>query len=185
MSMIPMDKLTGTNGQQMDLEDSRRYSAAYNLLSKSKMVIYDDKVTASAIKSEYYKQKAMGNDIRLVVVDYIQQLKLEGKYSSRAEAISGISWEFLQLAKNENITVVIVAQLNREANPFECAQLSNIKDCGSIEQDVTTAIMLHIDKADRQITHVNLLKHRNGENFKNTQLRFYGSCMAFRDLEGK
>lgn len=181
MSMVPMDKLTGTDGQKMDEEESGRFAKAYGLLNKSKMVIYDNKFTASSIIAEYYKQKAMGNDIRLVIVDYIQQLKLEGKYTKKEEAITNITNSFLRLAVDEKITVIVVAQLNRESNPYEKPQLSQIKDCGSIEQDVTTALMLYLDKNDKQITNVFLNKHRNGTNYKEIALKFYGSCMAFRD----
>lgn len=181
MSMVTMDKLTSANGQKMDMEESRRYAKAYGILNKSKMVIYDNKFTASSIIAEYYKQKAMGNDIRLVIVDYIQQLKLEGKYTKKEEAISNITNSFLRLAVDEKITVIVVAQLNRESNPYEKPQLSQIKDCGTIEQDVTTALMLYLDKNDKCITNVFLNKHRNGENYKDITLKFYGPCMAFSD----
>jgi replicative DNA helicase len=184
MSMIPMDKLTGTNGQRMDEQEARRYAVAFNLLQKSKMVVYDDKVSASSIIAEYHRQKAMGNDIRLVVVDYIQQLKLEGKYAKKEEAMSNITTQFLRLAVEEKITVIVVAQLNREADPYQTPQLSQIKDCGTIEQDVTTAIMLNLDKNDPSVTRVSIQKHRNGVNHTSTELKFYGSCMAFRGLGG-
>lgn len=184
ISMVPMDKLTATDGNKMDQEDARRYAKAYSMLEKAKMIIYDDKVSASSIIAEYHRQKAMGNDIRLVVVDYIQQLKLEGKYSSKQEAMSNITTQFLRLAVEEKITVIVVAQLNRETNPFQVPQLSNIKDCGTIEQDVTTAIMLSLDQNDDSVTNVNILKHRNGKNYTSTELKFYGSCMAFRGAGG-
>lgn len=153
---------------------------AKNILEKSKLLFYDDLRTVSAIEAEYFRNKQRGINIRLIVVDYIQQLQSDVRKSSRQEELSAISLRLMKLAVEEQITVVVCAQLNRTSDMYSEPELSQIKDCGSIEQDATIVIGINKDKSDlsKVITHCHVMKHRNGVPDSCT-LKFYGSNMRF------
>ena len=153
---------------------------AKNILEKSKLLFYDDLRTVNAIEAEYFRNKQRGINIRLIVVDYIQQLQSDVRKSSRQEELSAISLRLMKLAVEEQITVIVCAQLNRTSDMYSEPELSQIKDCGSIEQDATIVIGINKDKSDlsKTITHCHVMKHRNGVPDSCT-LKFYGGTMRF------
>ena len=153
---------------------------AKNILEKSKLLFYDDLRTVSAIEAEYFRNKQRGINIRLIVVDYIQQLQSDVRKSSRQEELSAISLRLMKLAVEEQITVVVCAQLNRTSDMYSEPELSQIKDCGSIEQDATIVIGLSKERNDetKRITNCWVMKHRNGVPSE-CVLKFYGQNMRF------
>jgi replicative DNA helicase len=85
-----------------------------------------------------------------VIVDYLQIIKPEfGKRNqNRADEIGDISWGLKQLARELEIPVISLAQLNRQmANRSDSVpKLSDLRDSGRIEQDGDTIILLHKDQ---------------------------------------
>lgn len=166
--------------QYISNQDMKDIVLAKNKLEKAKLLFYDDLRTVSAIENEYHRNKQRGNPIRLIVIDYIQQMQSDSRKSSRNEELSEISNRLMKLAVEEQITVVICAQLNRTSDMYSEPELSQIKDCGSIEQDSTIVIGINKEKNDvtKRITHVHVLKHRNGVP-DSCKLIFYGSSMRW------
>jgi replicative DNA helicase len=86
--------------------------------------------------------------LSLIVVDYLQLVLLGGKRSpdtSREREVSQVSRSLKLLAKELEVPVVVVAQLNRNAEqrPDKRPLLSDLRDSGSVEQDADIVIMLH------------------------------------------
>jgi replicative DNA helicase len=83
--------------------------------------------------------EARGHRLELVIVDYMQRMKLKG---DRYEAISEISRTSKDLAKDEGLTVCALAQLSRkvEERADKRPQLSDLRDSGQIEQDADTVL---------------------------------------------
>jgi len=83
------------------------------------------------------------HEIKLLVVDYIQLMKGEGR--SREEEVSSISRGLKSIAKDLNIPVIGLSQLNRkcEERASKRPQLSDLRESGTLEQDADIVIMLH------------------------------------------
>jgi len=81
----------------------------------------------------------------LVVVDYIQLMKLGRKTENRQTEVADISRSLKQLARTLNVPVIALAQLNRDSEGNEGARptMSNLKESGSLEQDADVVILLH------------------------------------------
>lgn len=109
-------------------------------------------------------------DLALVAVDYLQLMATEGRADNRNEEISRISRGLKVLARELEVPVVALAQLNRtlEARHDKRPILSDIRDSGAIEQDADLVIFLYRDdyynKASERpgVTELLLAKHRNG-----------------------
>ncbi len=93
---------------------------------------------ARRLKSQY--------DIRCIVVDYLQLMQLgSGRVESRQQEITVISRYIKALARELNIPVVVLSQLNRspEGREGHRPRMSDLRESGSIEQDADVVILLH------------------------------------------
>lgn len=106
--------------------------------------------------------------VRLVIVDYLQLLTYPlGKNSTREQEVSKISRMLKSIAKEMNIPILALSQLNREiergAEGRE-PRLADLRESGSIEQDADLVLMLHKPRlnADASERQLHIAKHRNG-----------------------
>jgi replicative DNA helicase len=108
-------------------------------------------------------------DIRLMVIDYLQLIEPENRRDPRQEQVAQISRRLKFLAKELNIPVVALAQVNRasEDRQDHRPRLADLRESGSIEQDADTVLILH--RPDRYepgqhegIVEVIVAKQRNG-----------------------
>jgi replicative DNA helicase len=88
--------------------------------------------------------------IKLFVVDYIQLMRssTRRKREDRVQELAEISAEFVALGKELNVPFILLAQMNRdfEKEATRAPRLSDLKDCGSIEQDADLVGFLHTPK---------------------------------------
>ena len=113
---------------------------------------------------------------------------------SRALEVSEISKAIKTTAKELNIPIIALAQLNRDADEGSKPKLSNLRESGSIEQDADTVLLIHrLDKnkkrdADEEpMDHNTLLilaKQRNGPT-PEIKLNFIGQHTVFRNVTEK
>jgi replicative DNA helicase len=109
-------------------------------------------------------------DIKLVVVDYLQLLRGTGKrYENRQQEISDMSRSLKALARELDVPVLVLSQLNREVEnrPNKRPQLSDLRESGAIEQDADVVLLLvrpdYYDPDDRPgMAELNVAKQRNG-----------------------
>ena len=91
----------------------------------------------------------MEHDIQLIMVDYLQLMTASGmRYNSRQEEVSLIARSLKGLAKDLNVPVLALSQLNRGVESREGVegkrpQLSDLRESGAIEQDADMVIFLH------------------------------------------
>ncbi len=137
-------------------------------------------------KSRRLKQR---NDLRLVIIDYLQLMTSGRKVESRQVEVSEFSRQIKLLAKELEIPVVALCQLNRgpEQRNDKKPMLSDLRESGSLEQDADLVILLHReDVYDRDSTRAGeadfiVAKHRNGPTATITTA-FQGHYSRFVDM---
>lgn len=91
-------------------------------------------------------------NIGAIFIDYLQLITTHSKgnsNSSREQDVARISGALKAMAKELNVPVVVLAQLNRAAEQNEKPKLSNLRESGAIEQDADIVAILHRDKKDQ------------------------------------
>ena len=137
-------------------------------------------------KARRLKQR---HDLKLVVIDYIQLMTSGKKVESRQLEVSEFSRPIKLLAKELEVPVVALSQLNRgpEQRTDKKPMLSDLRESGSLEQDADMVILLHRpDLYDRSPTAAgeadfDVAKHRNGPT-KTITVAFQGHYSRFVDM---
>ena len=110
------------------------------------------------------------HDIKLIIVDYLQMIRVVKRGESRQQEISDISRSLKSLAKELNVAVVAVSQLSRavETRSDHRPQLSDLRESGAIEQDADLVVLLLREEyynptpENKGIAEVIIAKQRNG-----------------------
>ncbi|HEX3075209.1 MAG TPA: replicative DNA helicase [Ignavibacteriales bacterium] len=126
-------------------KDGQKLSRNIHKLSEAPIYIDDSPAqTILEIRSKVRRLKAEKN-VGLVIIDYLQLMTVSSKMESREREISHISRSLKSLAKELNIPVVALAQLNRavEARNDKRPMLSDLRESGSIEQDADVVLFIH------------------------------------------
>ena len=140
------------------------------IIGGSKIIIDDTPgISVSEMRSKCRKYK-LEQDIGLIVVDYIQLMSSGGKADSRQQEVSDISRALKALAREINVPVVVLSQLNRAADSRSDHRpmLSDIRESGAIEQDADLIMFLYRDDyynpetEKKNIAEVIIAKQRNG-----------------------
>lgn len=128
------------------------------------------------------------HDLKLVVIDYLQLMTSGKAVESRQQEVSEFSRALKLLAKELEVPVVALSQLNRgpEMRNDKKPQLSDLRESGSIEQDADVVFLVHrpdfYDKEDRPgEADIIMAKHRNGPT-ETFNLSFHGSTSKFVDM---
>ena len=129
------------------------------------------------------------NELRLIVIDYLQLMSSGKKVESRQQEVSEFSRQLKLLAKELDVPVVAISQLNRgpEQRTDKKPLLSDLRESGSIEQDADMVILLHREDAyDRDHPRQGeadliVAKHRNGPT-KTVTVAFQGHYSRFVDM---
>lgn len=167
-----ISNIPGTVLQTGALTDMQnvRLTEAVNELSKYKILI-DEKSgwSLDQLVSTVYQKHSRGQ-CDMVFVDYLQQVRVP-KSQNKTEQVSIVSDAMKKLARDLNIPVIGLAQINRDAEKTNGKEMSpsliHIKDSGSLEQDADVVIILHRpdDNSDETFTSIDLklAKNRHGK----------------------
>ncbi len=137
-------------------------------------------------KARRLKQR---HDLRLIIIDYLQLMTSGKKVESRQLEVSEFSRQIKLLAKELDVPVVAISQLNRgsEQRTSKRPLLSDLRESGSLEQDADMVILLHReDLYEKEATRPGeadliIAKHRNGQT-KDLVLAFQGHYSRFIDM---
>lgn len=161
--------------------------------------IIDDTAGTNVVEIRTKARRALhGKERALVIVDYLQLINPVGrnKNDSIATAVGEISRSLKVLAKDLNVPVIALSQLNRdiERRPDKRPLLADLRDSGSIEQDADTVMFIdrstseeeaNDEKHDRPpLGQANIIvaKNRAGRSGVDVPLAFIAERTAFRDL---
>jgi replicative DNA helicase len=172
-------------------------SGAATRLVQSKLYLDDTPgLTVAQFRSRARRAKSQ-HGLGLIVVDYLQFMHGSSKRAgeSRALEVSEISKALKTTAKELNIPIIALAQLNRDADEGSKPKLSNLRESGSIEQDADTVLLIHrldknkkkSDADDEPMDHNTLLilaKQRNGPT-PEIKMNFIGQHTLFKNVTEK
>jgi replicative DNA helicase len=138
-------------------------------------------------KARRLKQR---HDLKLVIVDYMQLMSSGKRVESRQLEVSEFSRQMKLLAKELDVPVVALSQLNRgpEQRTDKKPMLSDLRESGSLEQDADVVILLHRDdmynNASERAGEADLIvaKHRNGQT-RTVTVAFQGHYSRFVDMQ--
>jgi replicative DNA helicase len=145
-------------------------------------------LTMMEIRAKARRLKQRQN-LELIVVDYMQLMSSPKKTESRQQEVSEISRSMKLLAKELEVPVVAISQLNRgpEARTDKKPQLSDLRESGSLEQDADMVILLYredaFEKESPRAGEADFIvaKHRNGPTGTIT-VAFQGHYSRFIDM---
>lgn len=122
-------------------------------------IIWNDNASLSVnqIKALTVKNKIAGK-CGLIIIDYLQLLDPVDKKVNREQQISEISRSLKRLAKSENVPIIALAQLNREAETGR-PLLSHLRESGSLEQDSDIVLFPWVEESQYKLT---IAKNRRG-----------------------
>jgi replicative DNA helicase len=127
---------------------------------------------------------ALESKLSLIVIDHIQKMTTSLKTYSRHHEISTISNKITSLAKDLKVHVLVLCQLNREAEKRvgkeKKPRLSDIRESGDIEQDMDNIIGLYRESKEAKYADVECLKGRDTGTWK-TVLKFNRFVQKFYD----
>ncbi|MFD0800492.1 replicative DNA helicase, partial [Streptomonospora algeriensis] len=129
------------------------------------------------------------HDLKLIIVDYLQLMSSAGRVESRQQEVSEMSRSLKLLAKELDVPVIALSQLNRgpEQRTDKKPQVSDLRESGSIEQDADMVILLYREdvheKESPRAGEADLIvaKHRNGPTATVT-VAFQGHYSRFVDM---
>jgi replicative DNA helicase len=129
------------------------------------------------------------HDLKLVIIDYLQLMSSPKRTESRQQEVSEMSRSLKLLAKELEVPVIALSQLNRgpEQRQDKKPMLSDLRESGSIEQDADVVILLHREDAyERESPRAGeadliVAKHRNGPTATVT-VAFQGHYSRFVDM---
>lgn len=164
---------------------------AAGLISESPLYIDETSgISPFEIRSRCRRLKAQ-KGLDAIMIDYLQMMKMKERMESREREVSEISRTLKGIAKELNIPVIALAQLNRgvEGRTEKRPLLSDLRESGSIEQDADIIMMLYredyYDKEDPEKQgHAEIIigKQRNGPT-GTVKLRFDAEYTRFRDAD--
>jgi len=155
-------------------DDYIRLTDSANRLSELPIYIDDSSgLSALELKAKARRLKKRF-DVDLVVIDYLQLMQSKKSTESRQLEISDISRSLKALAKDLNIPVIAVSQLNRkvEDRPNKRPLLADLRESGAIEQDADLILFIYREYLYNQTeenkgkAEVIVAKHRNGPTGK-------------------
>jgi replicative DNA helicase len=174
---------------QMSDDDWTRLARRMSEVANAPLFIDDSpNMSMMEIRAKCRRLKQQ-HDLRLVIVDYLQLMTSPKRVENRQQEVSELSRSLKLLAKELNVPVIAVAQLNRgpEQRTDKRPMLSDLRESGSIEQDSDVVILLHREDAyERESPRAGeadfiVAKHRNGPTTTVT-VAFQGHYSRFVDM---
>lgn len=186
-AQVPLNEIRRGN---MSEENWRRIAQKTAEVSSAPLFIDDSpNQTMMEIRAKARRLKQR-NDLKLVIVDYMQLMTSGKRVESRQLEVSEFSRQMKLLAKELDVPVVALSQLNRgpEQRTDKKPMLSDLRESGSLEQDADVVILLHredmYNNQSERAGEADLIvaKHRNGQT-RTVEVAFQGHYSRFVDMQ--
>jgi replicative DNA helicase len=189
MSSIGRVNATRLRTGQLEDEDWSRVTMAIKMLSEAKIFIDDTPALSPDVLRSKARRIKREHDLGLIVIDYLQLMAVPGTGENRATEISEISRSLKALAKELNVPVIALSQLNRslESRTDKRPVMADLRESGAIEQDADIIVFIYRDEyynkdsQDKGLAEVIIGKQRNGPTGV-CKLKFFGEYTRFDNL---
>ncbi|MBD2857957.1 replicative DNA helicase [Spongiibacter sp. KMU-158] len=175
---------------QLESEDWGKLSGAVERL-KDKLLFIDDTpaLTPTEVRSRARKVMREHGQIGMIMLDYLQLMRVAGNSEGRTAEISEISRSLKGIAKEFECPVVALSQLNRalEQRPNKRPVNSDLRESGAIEQDADVIMFIYRDEVYNEetehkgVAEIIIGKQRNGP-IGTARLAFIGKHTRFENL---
>jgi len=188
-SLCRIDQLRIRTGKLSD-EDWPRISSTVSMLSEAPLFIDDTPALSPAeLRARARRLAKEHGQLGLIVVDYLQLMQVPGFSENRTAEISEISRSLKGVAKELNVPVIALSQLNRslEQRSDKRPVMSDLRESGAIEQDADLIVFIYRDEVyhenspDKGVAEIIIAKQRNGPLGK-LRLTFLGQYTCFENF---
>lgn len=186
MGRVELQKLRTGNITDADWP---KITSAITMMSAKKMLI-DDSAALSPVEVRARARRAVKEhgELGVIVLDYLQLMRVPGSSENRTSEISEISRSLKALAKELNVPVIALSQLNRglEQRPDKRPMMSDLRESGAIEQDADLIVFIYRDEvynkesAAKGVAEIIVAKQRNGP-IGTVKLTFLGQHSRFEN----
>ncbi|MEG3789071.1 replicative DNA helicase [Lysobacter sp. CCNWLW3] len=175
---------------QLEDEDWSRVTSAIRQLREAKIFIDDTPGLSPDVLRAKSRRLKREHDLGLIVIDYLQLMSVPGNSENRATEISEISRSLKHLAKELNLPVIALSQLNRslEQRADKRPVMADLRESGAIEQDADVIVFIYRDdyynketSPDKGLAEVIIGKQRSGPT-GSLKLKFFGEYTRFDNL---
>ncbi len=105
------------------------------------------------------KRMVIANGIEILFIDYLGEVKGDGRFANKQEEIQSVSKGLRGLAKKLKIPIICIAQLNRETEKENrVPRKSDLRESGQIEADAHSILLLHRPSVDDKMDHPGMVK---------------------------
>jgi len=189
-SLARIDQTRVRTGK-LENDDWMRFGATVSILNEKKIFIDDTPALSPTEVRARARRVArdLGGSLGLIMVDYLQLMRVPGLESNRVNEISEISRSLKALAKEMNCPVIALSQLNRglEQRPNKRPVMSDLRESGAIEQDADIIMFIYRDEVynpesqEKGVAEIIIGKQRNGP-IGMAKLAFMGKYTRFDNL---
>ena len=183
---------TGRLSDKQEDDDFPRIGHAMGTLSEAPIFI-DDFANANIMEIRTKARRLqMEHNLGLIVIDYLQLMEGRTRTDNRVQEISEISRGLKQIAKELNVPILALSQLNRgvESRTPPIPKLSDLRESGSIEQDADIVMFIYreavynrdLELDRRNLAELHIAKHRNGPTGM-VKLFFDEQKVTFKNLD--
>lgn len=191
ISSIGRVELQNLRTGKMNEQDWPRLTSAITLLNQKRTVFIDDTpaMTPTDLRARARRLKRE-HGLGLIVIDYLQLMRLADSKENRATEISEISRSLKALAKELHVPIVALSQLNRglEQRPDKRPVMSDLRESGAIEQDADVIMFIYRDEVynpdnpeSKGMAEILIRKQRNGP-IGMVPLTFLGQYTRFENF---
>jgi len=188
-SLCRIDQLRIRTGKLAD-DDWPRISSTVSMLSDAPLYIDDTPALSPAeMRARARRLVKEHGSLGLIIVDYLQLMRVHGFSENRTAEISEISRSLKALAKELKVPVIALSQLNRglEQRTDKRPIMSDLRESGAIEQDADLIAFIYRDEVynenspDKGSAEIIIAKQRNGPIGK-VRLTFMGQFTSFENF---
>ncbi len=175
---------------KLDDDDWPRINNAVSLLSEASLFVDDTpSLSPAELRARARRLSREQGQLGLIVIDYLQLMQVPGSSENRATEISEISRNLKALAKELNVPVMALSQLNRslEQRNDKRPVMSDLRESGAIEQDADLIVFIYRDEVynenspNKGKAEIIIGKQRNGPIGK-VMLTFLGKYTRFENF---
>tara|TARA_B100001142_G_scaffold260488_1_gene262879 strand:- start:202 stop:918 length:717 start_codon:yes stop_codon:yes gene_type:complete len=151
-------------------EDWSRINTAVQLMSEAPIFIDDTPALSPTEIRARARRLKRESGLELIVLDYLQLMQVQGRTENRATEISEISRSLKALAKELEVPIIALSQLNRsvESRQDKRPIMSDLRESGAIEQDADIIVFIYRDEVynpdtpRKGVADIQIAKQRNG-----------------------